>query len=644
MFEKEIEFIYKYNLNKIKQLGSFITYEQLLSTNIHPALLQYLSAEIDFLIYEDRQKLLKDSLFDYSGEKIIEHFTRIGEEIKRTKKFSYDYLSKLLLHASSFNVNFIVRPKWSLMQFIFENEKESTKQITEVKQILNYLYYYPYLKRLLINFFDKKRMIEISNNELKELLDKIDKINYESNFDKVLDSALTSMAEFIYMGEVQNKKVSKQLVELFLSDKGLSHFETALNENFSSNSSDRFDISEFKNTIMNYLADEDAVSNSNEDGTESEPDTVEESQEEYASESEVEEVFGDDDSSRELYETEEVDTSSMEHSEELIEEIEEDSLDEDGTDEITDSGINNSDSVENAELDEILEEEADNKKKSFLESHIDSLENTVEEETTSSVESSDELDENEPPDFDEATRIDEENVDEIYGLVTEETEIDVALDDDVSLPRMELGDDEENPFESDTNEDLLDTIEDTLDGKSEATEDIEGEWAITSSNDKEDSIETLKLPQDFQNITTELDSEKTEDETIDAVISKETEGEEDEEQQMLFDENELGADTDLVNDVKEESEESTENNPVEESVEQSIDISLLLENKKITKIIEVVFDYDMEEFASTIDKISECKSKEEAHIAIDEAARKAYVSPSVKEVKVFKSIISDYFK
>ena len=88
MFEKEIEFIYKYNLNKIKHLGSFITYEQLLATNIHPALLQYLSAEIDFLIYEDRQKLLKDSLFDYSGEKITEYFSSIGEEIKKTKKFS----------------------------------------------------------------------------------------------------------------------------------------------------------------------------------------------------------------------------------------------------------------------------------------------------------------------------------------------------------------------------------------------------------------------------------------------------------------------------------------------------------------------------------------------------------------------------
>ena len=263
MFEKEIEFIYKYNLNKIKQLGSFITYEQLVATNLHPALLQYLSAEIDFLIYEDRQKLLKDSLFDYSGDKIIEHFLNIGEEIKRTKKFSYEYLSKLLLHASSFNANFIIRPKWALLQFIFENEDETEKQIVEIKQILNYLYYYPYLKRLLVSFFNKKRLITISNSELKELLDKIDTINFESNFEKVLESAFTTMAEFIYIGEIQNKKISRQFVELFLADKGLSHLTIGLNEKYGVSSNEKIEIAELKNTILNCISDDENLNMEN---------------------------------------------------------------------------------------------------------------------------------------------------------------------------------------------------------------------------------------------------------------------------------------------------------------------------------------------------------------------------------------------
>ena len=77
MFEREIKFIYDFNLNKVNRLGPYFTFEQLLASDVHPAILQYISAEIDYLIYEDRQKLLKNSLFDYSGEKISFHFNSV---------------------------------------------------------------------------------------------------------------------------------------------------------------------------------------------------------------------------------------------------------------------------------------------------------------------------------------------------------------------------------------------------------------------------------------------------------------------------------------------------------------------------------------------------------------------------------------
>jgi hypothetical protein len=124
MFEREIQFIYDFNYNKVKKLGSFITYEQLQHSDIHPAILQYISGEIDFLIFEDRQKLLRDSLFDYSGEEISNHFSKISEEIKKTKRFSQNYIEKLILHATSFTLHYISRPNWSLLKFIFDDEKK----------------------------------------------------------------------------------------------------------------------------------------------------------------------------------------------------------------------------------------------------------------------------------------------------------------------------------------------------------------------------------------------------------------------------------------------------------------------------------------------------------------------------------------
>lgn len=145
MFEREIKFIYDFNINKLNSLGSFFSFQQLRESDIHPAIIQYMSAELDYLIFEDRQKLVKDSIFDYSNEKVTKHFSAIGEELKKSKRLSSDYAAKLILHAISFNINFLVRPKWALVKFIFEDE--SHRSAADIKQLLNYLHFYKYLRK-----------------------------------------------------------------------------------------------------------------------------------------------------------------------------------------------------------------------------------------------------------------------------------------------------------------------------------------------------------------------------------------------------------------------------------------------------------------------------------------------------------------
>jgi len=639
MFEKEIEFIYKYNLNKIKHLGSFITYEQLLTTNIHPALLQYLSAEIDFLIYEDRQKLLKDSLFDYSGDNITEYFSSIGEEIKKTKKFSFDYLSKLLLHATSFNTNFLIRPKWSLMQFVFENENESTKQIVEVKQILNYVYYYPFLKRLLINFFNKKRMVTLSSDELEELLNKIDKINYESNFDKVLDTAFNSIAEFIYAGELNNQKISKQFVELFLVDKSLDKLKLLIDEKFGFGNKNKFDIVKFKNILLD----------------------AEESK-----------IIEDD-----ILQEEQIEQSDITLENKSIQEIDDDfekgeiETDELPTEEPNTEGQNES-----------LADEP----KSFLQSHIEN----IEEEVDDFGEIKDK--ELEPPELDEDRRIDEKNIDEIYELATEEEELNSYVEEDeLPLARIEI-DESSDPLETKINNVIMDSEEDEQDTNEQSAveeqekgfiklgssitfsandlvaklddelndidnnEDSEG-WASESSKKSESNFESNLETEEENNlfdfmlenpnskIMEEIDSLLDEDdENVMDFDNKATEIEE-ETEPLLFSKEELEGNTNNRLESSETSDESSEKTiSTNKESYNLIDISKVLDNKKIPKIIEVVFDYDMEDFAKAIEEISEAKSEAEAYNIIDEIAKKAFVDSSIKEIKMFKNIISEFYK
>lgn len=678
MFEKEIEYIYKYNLNKIEHLGSFITYEQLLSTNIHPALLQYLSAEIDFLIYEDRQKLLKESLFDYSGDKIIEHFANIGEEIKRTKKFSYEYLSKLLLHASSFNTNFIIRPKWSLLQFIFENEDETEKQVVEIKQILNYLYYYPYLKRLLISFFNKKRLITITKSELKELLDKIDTINVESNFDKVLESTLTTMAEFIYIGEIQNKKVSRQFIELFLADKGLNHLTVGLSEKFGANSNEKIDIADLKNTILGYFSE-------NANYSDKDIDRLSEIESNDNPQIEDEEFVNEEIEQTEKVPKEDFEEDETNHS---IDEESEDILS------VSESKITTADNNEDFE-----ETDSQKEKKSFLESYIEKAENEEpkeeEDDKDSNSNESDEKIETDieeeitPADLDEETRVDEEDVEELFELATEEEKIDSFLEDsDNYIDRIEINDEDGNPFEdselnteskvlpndTEEEEDELEEgfvpqgasvtfkADELLNQKDEIKEDSEeqideaNDWPTEFSNNTdanvilEEEFEEEQLEENEGDISAEDTISKTEssDSNADELDDEDShvdniEGAaENENQQMLFTDDDFSESEEV--DENRESEKEDLNRNEESTSSEHIDISLLLENKKITKIIEVIFDYDMEEFANAIDLISVCNSVEDAHNVIDEIAEKAYIDSATKEIKIFKNIISNYFK
>ena len=140
MFEKEIKFINDLTVSKLKGFGEYISLEQIKSAGIHPAIIKYIEAEIDFLIYEDRQKLLKQSIFDYSGNSIEKHFSAISDEIKKHKKFTQEYIGKLVLHAVSFTINYLTKPNWSIVRFIFDNS--NVKSTSEINTILNYIYFY----------------------------------------------------------------------------------------------------------------------------------------------------------------------------------------------------------------------------------------------------------------------------------------------------------------------------------------------------------------------------------------------------------------------------------------------------------------------------------------------------------------------
>jgi hypothetical protein len=246
MFEKEIKFIVDFSLNKVKNFGSFFSFEKLLSTDIHPAILHYISAEIDYLIFEDRKKLIQNSVFDYSGPEIAKYFSLIGDEVKKTRKISVEDIRKLITQAVSFNVNYIARPKWSLSKLIF-NDAE-LKPIEEIRLSLNYIYYYEYIKNILTSYLIKKKSVSLTLIEFEVLLNKIDKELFSAQSTKLVDNALYSVADFMNIGSNSNN-IPVQSVEVFFKERNLIEYLFRLRRALPIDSKQKYSVEELRSII-----------------------------------------------------------------------------------------------------------------------------------------------------------------------------------------------------------------------------------------------------------------------------------------------------------------------------------------------------------------------------------------------------------
>jgi hypothetical protein len=252
MFENEIKFISDFTLNKVKDLGSFITVEKFLSIDIHPAIKKYVEGEIDYLISEDRKKLIENSLFDYSGTEISNYFTLIGNEIKKTKKISFEDIKNIVLQAVSFNANYVVRPKWSLSKLIFGNNKSVS--VNELRLMLSYTYYYEYLNNVFLAYLSKKKILNITVTEFELIVNKIDRELFMLHQSKLVDNALYAIADYFSIGGLNKSTVTVESVENFLKEKNLTELLFKLKRAYANSTKKKVDIDDIRKVLYSTLS------------------------------------------------------------------------------------------------------------------------------------------------------------------------------------------------------------------------------------------------------------------------------------------------------------------------------------------------------------------------------------------------------
>lgn len=251
MFEKEIKFIGDFCLNKISKAGSFLTFEKLKGIEIHPAIIKYISAEIDFQIYKDRQVLLQKSAFDYSGSEISKYFRMIALEIKKSKRISENEINDLISQAVTFNFNYITRPNETMLEFVFKDAENLSPD--EMIMKLEYPYYYDYLRQILSSYMDKKQLLTLDKKELEFLLGKIDNELFSVKPNELIDNALDSIADFFNIGAVLRSQIVPQAIELFLKEKNLTDHLLRLQSALGKSPKIKYEIDELKKFIFTAI-------------------------------------------------------------------------------------------------------------------------------------------------------------------------------------------------------------------------------------------------------------------------------------------------------------------------------------------------------------------------------------------------------
>lgn len=609
MFEREIKFIYDFNLNKVNRLGPYFTFEQLSQVDLHPAILQYISAEIDYLIFEDRQKLLRKSVFDYSGEKITGYFNLIADEVKSTKRFTQEYVAKLILHATSFTINYLIQPRWTLLKFVFDESNHKTTN--EIKQILKYVYYYRHSVKIIIEYINSKKILSMNDTEFEELLIKSDLLAVDSYLNAVYHSALNSMAEFLNIGEVQKNKISLGAIITFLEEKGQKKHTLKLKSVFGDDENIKLKIADISRILNSVVIEK----------TESIPEI--ESQEEIRFEDKVENIVAEPVEMNEPVDEDETNAPEFEEELSIKEPLAESSFDLSDLlleiEEKKEEDTQPFEEVVKAELSEELVTPVETDYNfNFLDEEIDTLENAKDATEDLNLEIPEQTNnENEDlvvPAKDDlieikgiGENINDENYVHTFGFVfedekEEENNDNLPITINNALPKFEIG-------KEDNDEEI---VNNEVDQQAEVKDEI----------DISDYEQIQKIEEEKLGFINEFDLE------------------DDEEVKSL--------DTELVND-KEENAIIEQNSffssvPPEMEAKNKIDINDLLEQKDMTKIIEIVFDYDIEDFATTIEEISACKNVDDAHFVINETLKKRGVATNSKEAQIFRGIISQSFE
>lgn len=237
-----------------------IALKDVLVADIHPAIKAYFKAEVEKHLQQERAQETRSKRFPYSLPEVSGLQRQIDLLLVNYYEFDQQEFETLLDAAVHFEFNFLCRPQWTLLEFMFEGRR--TVGVGEAIRKFKYCVEYTYLVEIFKKYVVDRGLAELSYEEFKILMAKIDGEVVARHSSKELAQLLKPLVEFIEVGIPETRisgtgpTVPMNAAIVFFEDKKLDDIQKELERQRDAQGKGDISLNDLARVIMEIRKDE----------------------------------------------------------------------------------------------------------------------------------------------------------------------------------------------------------------------------------------------------------------------------------------------------------------------------------------------------------------------------------------------------
>lgn len=188
------------NTVRAKTIGGADSIElrKFLTADIHPAIKAYFKNEVERMLQQERLLELRSKKFSYSLPETVSLQKQIDLVLINRYEFDQTEFEALLDQAVHFHFNYLCRPQWTLQNFVFERKRKIKSN--ELLRKMRYCVAYSYFPKIIQRYLNTKGLAEVTYEEFKMLIKKVDDAVTGDYSAKELASLMRTMLSFVVAG------------------------------------------------------------------------------------------------------------------------------------------------------------------------------------------------------------------------------------------------------------------------------------------------------------------------------------------------------------------------------------------------------------------------------------------------------------